>query len=178
MNRIAPYWFSTARHDLGSRRSPFRRNGRDWSTRYRAIHPAAPVSRDSILPCRWSHAGRTSASPPPTETGVGGLCSRRASSPRRLRHRRTTTYATSYAGSSGPLMRFCAPSTLEVSKSDCHPVWMSPSSPATRRACPTRLRCTFRLSQPLGALFLPKPFELISSRNALGVSLSKISPAR
>jgi hypothetical protein len=47
-----------------------------------------------------------------------------------------------------PLMRFGAPLTLEVTRSDQH------------RGCLTRLCSAFRLSQPLDALLLSTPFRL------------------
>jgi hypothetical protein len=44
-------------------------------------------------------------------------------------------------------MRFCDPPAYEATGSDQH------------RVCLARLCCTCRLSQPLGALFRPKPFR-------------------
>jgi hypothetical protein len=45
-----------------------------------------------------------------------------------------------------PLMRFGAPSALQATGSDLH------------RVCLTRLCCAYKLSQPLDALLLPRPF--------------------
>jgi hypothetical protein len=57
------------------------------------------------------------------------------------------------------------PTALEATGSDLH------------RVCLARLRCVFRLFLPPDAFFLPKPFGLVSCRNARGVSPSEVSPS-
>jgi hypothetical protein len=64
-----------------------------------------------------------------------------------------------------PLMRSGCPSTHEATGSD------------QRRVCLTRLRYAFRLSQPLGVSFLPRPVRLCFTPVAsLGFSLQRFAP--
>jgi hypothetical protein len=64
-----------------------------------------------------------------------------------------------------PLMRFVAPPTLEEVGSDLHQVSL------------TWLCCTFRFSQPPGALFLPRPAQLCFTLVApMGFFLQRFVP--
>jgi hypothetical protein len=64
-----------------------------------------------------------------------------------------------------PLMRFSSPTTPKETGSDLH------------RVCLARLRCAFRFSQPLDALFLPRPFRLcFAPVTSLGFTPSEVFP--
>jgi hypothetical protein len=66
----------------------------------------------------------------------------------------------------GPtLSGFLAPTAHEATGSDL------------RRVCLARLRCAFRLSQPLDAFFLPKPCCPVSCSDARGISPPEVSPS-
>lgn len=62
----------------------------------------------------------------------------------------------------GPPMKFSHLSTVSDKESDLH------------RSYQLRLRCTLRLSQPLGALFSLYPFGFISRQNHPGFSLQSL----
>lgn len=60
-----------------------------------------------------------------------------------------------------------------------HPTTFTEAGSDLHWACLTQLCCTFRLSQPLGALIPPATFPaLFHAGNALGFSLSEGFPPR
>lgn len=135
--------------------SPFRKRTEMWSSRLFANRLSASVSQcgSSIVvgpafeepwACRF---GRSLAD---------SHALHRVRSTRRLRHR-------SADKSNSPLMSFMSPSALAASRSDCRPFGITTDRP-TRRAYLTRLRSAFRLSQPLGVLFLSMPSGLVACR--------------
>lgn len=135
--------------------SPFRKRTEMWSSRLFAIRLSASVSRcgrslvvgpalEEPWACRF---GRSLAD---------SHALHRVRSTHRLRRR-------SAMKSNSPLMSFVSPSALAASRSDRRPFGIATDRP-TRRAYLTRLRSAFRLSQPLGVLFLSMPSGLVACR--------------
>jgi hypothetical protein len=80
---------------------------------------------------------------------------------RRFRSHRGVPDSTSCS----PFLEVCCPTTLEEADSDLH------------RVCLTRLCCAFRFSQPLDALFRPRPFRpCFMPVTSLGFDLQRFPP--